>query len=91
MTGSAHKSLVVALGQSAGAPRAAVDAVQLHGLHSLIHGAPATSTEISRASEIPLTEIQNGIEGLLSVGRIEVDDDLVLGVGGLTLSPRITS
>ena len=86
MSNSRHDSLVVALGRSAGAPQDEVDAVQYHGLASLLRGVASTTTNISVASGISLTEIELRVQGLSDVGRIEVDGDRVIGVGGRTLN-----
>ena len=86
MSDPTHDSLVVALGRSAGAPQAAVDAVQYHGLASLLRGAASTTTEIAKASGVSLPEIEQGVQGLSNVGRIDVEGSYVISVGGLTLS-----
>jgi hypothetical protein len=83
---STHDRFVVALGQPAGAPQAAVDAVQYHGLASLLRGVASSTKEISDASGVAFTEIEQGVQGLSDVVRIEVDGDRVIGVAGLTLT-----
>jgi len=79
-------TIVAILGEAGGAPRAAVDAVQYHGLNSLLNGTARTMGEIASLSGLGVSDIEDGIEALAEVGRIDLDGDRVIGVGGLTLT-----
>lgn len=79
------------LGDVSQAPPAAVEAVQHQGLTSLLDGAPLTATRIAELSELPANDIEQAIQGLIEVGRIELDGGRVIGVGGLTLTKTVHS
>lgn len=91
MTEFDRDSIVAILGEAGGAPRAAVDAVQYHGLASLLNGTAQTMAEIASLSGLGVPDIEDGVEALLEVGRIDLDEDRVIGVGGLTLAPTAHS
>lgn len=91
MTDFDQDSIVAILGEAGGAPRAAVDAVQYHGLTALLNGTARTIAEIASLSGLGVRDIEDGIEALAEVGRIDLDGDRVVGVGGLTLTPTVHS
>ena len=78
--------LVAMLADAADAPKLAVEAVRYHGMASLLGGTPETVSAIASSSGLPRGDIERGIEALTDAGRIELDGDLVVGVGGLTLT-----
>lgn len=84
-----QNALVAMLADTAGASDAAVEAVQYHGLASLLDGAPLAAAEIAELSGLPLTDIEGGIHALISAGRIDLDEERVVGVGGLTLNTTV--
>jgi hypothetical protein len=86
MTESDHTELLAQLGNDCDAPAGAVTAIERHGLQSLLLGEPATVTGIADRSGLPVDEIAVGVDGLIRAGRIEIDDDRITGVGGLTLT-----
>lgn len=79
-------TIVAILGGAGSAPRAAVEAIQYHGLASLLNATPRTLLEIASLSGLELTDIEDGVQALTEVGRIDLDGDRVIGVGGLTLT-----
>lgn len=91
MTEFDQDAIVTILGQAGGAARAAVDAVQYHGLTALLNGTAPTVGEIASLSGLGVSDIEDGIEALAEVGRIDLDGDRVVGVGGLTLTPTVHS
>jgi len=78
--------VVALLGATNDAPPDAVDAIQRIGLRCLLDGTPATAARTSDESGIALGEIEAGLVGLDRAGRLEMDGDAIIGVGGLTLS-----
>ncbi len=74
------------LGGTAQATAEAVDAVQHHGVRSLLDGTPRSASEIASSSGLALNDINEAIEALVQAGRIELDGDRIVGVGGLTLN-----
>ena len=89
MTNAPLEQVVRLLETSCDAPPAAVDAIQHHGLMSLLTGTPVTLADISDESGVCIDEIRAGVAGLQAAGRIEVEGSRVIGVGGLTISPTI--
>lgn len=81
--------IVSLLGTACDAPPAAVDAIQLHGLRALLGNAPATVAELATRSGLASSEIRAGMDGLRQAGRIEIDGDRVVGVGGLTTTVTV--
>lgn len=77
-----QRDVAAMLGGAANAPNAAV---QYRGLASLLNGTPRTISEIASLSGISRSDIEGGIQALIDAGRIELDGDRVVGVGGLTL------
>lgn len=86
-----QNTLVAMLAETAEGPRAAVEAVQYHGLASLLDGTARTVSEIASLSGLSRREIEDGVLALIDAGRIDLDGDRVLGVGGLTLAPTAHS
>jgi alkylmercury lyase len=86
-----QQTLVEMLGGTGSAPRAAVDAVQYHGLASLLNGTAQTLSGIAARSGLPLSDVEDGVRALVEVGRIDLDGDRVIGVGGLTLTSTVHS
>lgn len=84
MTSFDRDQVVSLLDTACGASPPAVDAIQRHGLASLLTGQPATLSEISQQSGIDIADISAGVTGLQEAGRIETRGDHVIGVGGLT-------
>jgi len=82
-----QRAVVALLEQEIDAQRAAVDAIQYHGLDSLLDGTPQTLSTIAALSGLLLNVIEGGVQALIEVGRIEVDGDRVIGIGGLTMTP----
>ena len=66
-------TIVSMLGEAGGAPRAAVDAVQHHGLSSLLNGTALTVAEIASLSALGVSDIEDGVGALAEVGRIDLD------------------
>lgn len=88
--GSREESDLVAMLADAGtAPPRAVAAVQRLGLEALIRGSVASVADIADGAGLSLEEIREGIDGLVGAGRIELDEDSVIGVAGLTVTPTI--
>ena len=83
-----QRAVVALLEQEIDAQRAAVDAIQYHGLDSLLDGTPQTLSTIAALSGLLLNVIEGGVQALIEVGRIEVDGDRVIGIGGLTMTPN---
>lgn len=81
-----QETIVAILGGAGGAPRAAIEAIQYHGLASLLNATAPTLLEIASLSGLELTDIEDGVQALTEVGRIDLDGDRVIGVGGLTLT-----
>lgn len=86
MTEFDSAAVIAILGQASGAPTAAVDAVQTIGLRALLDNRPATARQISIESGQNIEDVLAGIDGLIRSGRIEIDGDHIIGVGGLTAS-----
>ncbi|NNF53050.1 MAG: hypothetical protein HKN03_01275 [Acidimicrobiales bacterium] len=78
-------TLVAMLADTSEAP-GAVAAVQYHGLVSLLDGLPPTVSDIAELSGLSPDEVEDGTRALIDAGRIELDGDRVVGVGGLTLN-----
>ena len=81
--------VVALLDTSCDAAPLAVDAIQKLGLASLLTGRPATLDEIKLRSGLERAEVDAGVSGLTAAGRIEIDDDRVVGVGGLTITSSV--
>lgn len=81
-----RERVVSLLDTACDAPPAAVDAIQRFGLASLLTGQPASLAQISERSGVEIEEIRAGVAGLTKAGRIEIDDNRVIGVGGLTIT-----
>ncbi len=79
-----QRTVVAMLGAAQSAP-AAVDAIQKHGLASLLDGTPLTVAEIASLSGLSGSDIAAGIQALVDAGRVDLDGDRIVGVGGLTL------
>ena len=62
----------------------AVAAIQRHGLRSLIAGRPISIDDIAQKAGLSTDDVGDGVDGLLAAGRIELDDDTIIGVAGLT-------
>ena len=77
------------LSDGGGASLNSVEAIQRFGLSSLVGGEAATVAQISEWSGLTTDEVRSGIEGLRRAGRIETTDDLVVGVGGITLNQSV--
>ena len=60
---------------------AAIAAIQRHGLRSLLTGTPTTITDIADQSGLTIEEITSGADRLISIGRIELDEDIISAVG----------
>lgn len=73
------------LGERGDAPRG-VAAVHHFGLVSLLDGTAATTSDIAERSGLSKAEVEDGIQALVDAGRIELDGDRIVGVGGLTLN-----
>lgn len=80
-----QRRVVAMLGGGAPTQAVAVDAIQEHGLASLVDGTSRTVSEIASLSGLSRGEIEGGIRALVDAGRIDLDGDRVVGVGGLTL------
>lgn len=78
--------VIAILGKASGAPTAAVEAVQTFGLRALLGNQPTTAEQISIESHLSIEDVLAGIAGLARSGRIEIDGDRIIGVGGLTAS-----
>lgn len=86
MSGVDPEQLVAMLVDASRAPLPFVEAIQEHGLTALAAGRAATLADIGDQSGLSVDEIRAGVEALAQAGRIEIDGDDVIGVGGLTLS-----
>ena len=86
-----QRQLIAMLADAGDSPLPGVEAIQQHGLASLAAGRAASVTEIKDRSGLSIDDIRAGIEALQQAGRIEVDGDEVIGVGGLTLTSTVHS
>lgn len=80
-----QRSIVAMLGAAPPTQAVAVAAIQEHGLASLLDGASRTMTEIASLSGLSRGDIEGGIQALVDAGRIDLDGERVVGIGGLTL------
>ncbi len=81
--------VIALLDDACGGPSDAVAAVQRLGLRSLLTGHAPTLTDLAARSGLSITAIRAGVDGLAQAGRIEIDGDTIIGVGGLTSTETI--
>ena len=76
MTGFDQAGVVALLGETSGAPPAAVQAIQTFGLRALLRNDPATVHQVSIESGLSIEDLMAGIEGLTKCGRIETNGEI---------------
>jgi hypothetical protein len=89
MTDLDRAQIIELLGSIDDDTTSAVEAIQQHGLRSLIAGRPISIDDIAQISGLSSDDLIDGIESLLAAGRIELDDDTIIGVGGLTTTGTV--
>lgn len=87
MTEADHIVIIELLSSTDNETAVAVAAIQRLGLRSLLHGQPVGIDDIAEQAELTVDEVRAGVGSLMAAGRIEVDGDAIVGVGGLTLTP----
>lgn len=87
MTEPDHTEIIERLASTDSDTAVAVAAIQRLGLRSLLDGNPVGIDDIAAQTGLSVDEVRAGVDSLMAAGRIEVDGDAILGVGGLTLTP----
>ncbi len=81
--------VIALLDDACAGPSVAVAAVQRLGLRSLLTGQLPTLAELADQSGLGIAAIRAGVDGLVQAGRIEINGDTIIGVGGLTSTETI--